>query len=249
MMIKIKQFNVYHRNRSELNRIRKEIFVNEEYKFVSGNKRPFIIDCGSHIGLSILYFKNIYPRAEILGFEPNPENFKILQKNVKVNKLRNVRTVNAALSDKDGEGFLRTDFEERKPWTWGDTIVKNMWGSEDDSKKIKIKTARLSKYIDKPVDLLKLDIEGSEQKVLEDIESKLRFVEQINMEFHGTSANRKVNSYKVIKKLLKDNGLKVKTCSKGNGLPFFDFVMRLQGKKIFTVIAVKQPSFQGTKIS
>ena len=33
------------------------------------------------IGLSIFYFKSIYPDSTILGFEPNPENFEILKKN------------------------------------------------------------------------------------------------------------------------------------------------------------------------
>jgi len=233
-------FKVYFRNEDELSRIKKEVFVDEEYEFTSLSKKPFIIDCGSHIGLSILYFKNLYPQAEILGFEPNPENFKILQKNIKVNKLSRVRLVNAALFHKNGRGILRVSFEEKDPWTWGDTVINNMWGDEDDNKKIRVKTVRLSDYINKPVDLLKLDIEGSEQKVLEEIEGKLHFVKQINMEFHGTPTAANKNSYGVIKKLLKNQLFRIKTYTKDNRFAFPDFVAHLRSKTlIFSVKATR----------
>ena len=39
-----------------------ELFVREFYKFRADNDRPKIIDCGSYIGTSILYFKDNYPK-------------------------------------------------------------------------------------------------------------------------------------------------------------------------------------------
>ena len=161
------KFKVYYRNEDEFKRIHKEIFLNEEYKFSSEKKNPFIIDCGSHIGLSILYFKSLYPDSEVIGFEPNPENFKILQKNIKENKLPRVKVFNFALSNKVGETSLHMSLEENNPWTWGDTVIYNMWGDEDNDKRVTVKTVLPSNYITKPVDLLKMDIEGSEQMVLE----------------------------------------------------------------------------------
>lgn len=239
-VVKIGRFKIYFRNKEELDRIKKEVFIDEEYKFTSKNRKPFIIDCGSHIGLSILYFKSIYPEAEVLGFEPNPQNFEIIQKNIKENKLKGVKVINAALSDKDAKDTLRVSFEEKEPWTWGDTIVKNMWGDEDDNKKIEVRTVRLSRYINKPVDLLKLDVEGSEQKVLEEIKDKLHFIKQINMEFHGTPTNKKINSYKEINKLLKDNMFKIRTYTKDKRFPFPGFVACLRNIAwIFSVKATR----------
>ena len=41
-----------------------------------------IVDIGSNIGGSILYFRAQFPQARIFGFEPHPESFAILQRNV-----------------------------------------------------------------------------------------------------------------------------------------------------------------------
>src|SRR4029077_5376180 len=41
-----------------------------------------ILDIGSNIGASILYFRNRFPNASILGFEPHPDTFAVLKQNV-----------------------------------------------------------------------------------------------------------------------------------------------------------------------
>lgn len=88
------------------------IYLFGGYKFESDKNDPLIIDCGCHIGISILSFKKQYPRSRIIGFEPNPETFKILEKNIKQNNLENVELVNAAVSDKEGEIDLYFKYEK-----------------------------------------------------------------------------------------------------------------------------------------
>jgi FkbM family methyltransferase len=225
---RIDNFKVYYRNRLELFRIKQEVFRDREYKFISENKTPFIIDCGCHIGLSIIYFKGLYPEAEILGFEPNPENFEILKKNIKVNKFTNVKVINAALSDTNGEDYLRISIRKERPWTWKDTIINNMWGNEEKNKKIKVRTVKLSTYVAKPVDLLKLDIEGSEQIVLREIEEKLPLIKRINMEFHSTPSSRDINNFTIVEELLRRNSFNVKIQRKSNIFAFANFVKHLR---------------------
>ncbi|MDP3682946.1 MAG: FkbM family methyltransferase, partial [Ignavibacteria bacterium] len=238
---KISLFKVFYRNEDEFKRIYKEIFINQEYKFSSKTKSPLIIDCGSHMGLSILYFKSIYPDSEIIGFEPNPENFQIIQKNIKENELSNVKVFNYALSDREGVTDLHVSFNDNDPWTWGDTIVYNMWSDKDNDKKVAIKTVKLSKYINRPVDLIKIDIEGSEQKVLEEIENKLHFIKEIVMEYHGTKTGIKVNDYSVIKHILERNKFNIKTTDKDLRIAFSNFVANLRKtSSVFSVRAVKK---------
>lgn len=79
-----------------------EIFVGLEYHFETDQRAPFIIDCGSNIGMSILFFKTRYPDAEILGFEPSAQAFAQLQENVNRNLLRDVRVLPVAVSDTEG---------------------------------------------------------------------------------------------------------------------------------------------------
>jgi len=205
----ISGYTFFYRNEKEFKSIYKQMFVHEEYKFLSQTDTPFIIDCGSHIGLSILYFKSKYPNSEILGFEPNPENFEILQKNIEVNNLTNVKVINAALSDKTGTATLHASLEKDDPWTWGDTLVNNMWGEKVTDRNIAVKTVRLSDYIDKNVDFMKMDVEGVEQMILQEINNKLRYINEIVLEYHNTKAAKGSNEYGVIKSLLKKNGFNV----------------------------------------
>src|SRR6266536_970073 len=69
--------------------------------FQAQNDHPTILDCGSY-GMSVLFFKTLYPGARIIGFEPDPLTFKILSQNVAQNDLKDVELHQCALSDIDG---------------------------------------------------------------------------------------------------------------------------------------------------
>ena len=59
-----------------------EIFVDEIYKFRPTSERPFVLDLGANVGVSVLYFKLNYPAARITAFEPDPAIFEYLSRNV-----------------------------------------------------------------------------------------------------------------------------------------------------------------------
>lgn len=151
------------------------MFIQQEYYFKTASQSPFIIDCGSHIGMSILYFKTMYPGARILGFEPAPETFKLLQANVKRNRLREVTVLNMAVSNE--EGTIKF---------YGDASLKSSLFFQEGKNEIEVKATRLSRYIDRKVDFLKIDVEGAEELVLSDLAStgKLDLVEQMVIEYH-----------------------------------------------------------------
>jgi hypothetical protein len=52
-----------------------EIFMDASYFFHTDNDRPLIFDCGSNIGMSVLFFKKLYQNARIIAFEPDPATF------------------------------------------------------------------------------------------------------------------------------------------------------------------------------
>lgn len=165
-----------------------ELFIEECYYFTAQKNDPFIIDCGGNIGLSTLYFKKyLYPQAKILVFEPDPCNFSVLQKNVELNKLTNVTICNKALSNKKGQSDF---FVDRKGSTSAHLILKKNTHKVISLKdKISVECVLLSDYIDKPVDLLKLDVEGAEGLVLEDLEKngKMKLIKEMFIEFHSRS--------------------------------------------------------------
>ncbi len=201
-------------NKAEFEAIYKDIFRLEEYKFSTKSKNPLIIDCGSHIGLTILYFKKLYPDSRIIGFEPNPMNFNLLQRNITQNKLKSIKLINTAVSDKEGKINFYINSESRQPWSWGDAAVKNKWYDPKKYKTIKVKSVRLSSYIDKNVDLIKLDIEGAELKVLKEIAVKLSLIRELIMEFHGSSTNPE-NDLEETLELLEKSGYTITIKYKG----------------------------------
>jgi FkbM family methyltransferase len=202
--IKINGYRFTYRNFREWFSIYKDIFILREYKFSSSADIPFIIDCGSHIGISVLYFKKLFPSSKIIAFEANPFTFKILKKNVTQNKLKNIDVFNNAVGKKKGEVNFYVGNNKKGTWNWGDSAVKNDWYDPELYKTIRVPCIKLSRHITKKVDLLKIDIEGSELSVLEEIEHKMRFVSQIYIEFHGSNSN-KSNSLKKIIAILEKN--------------------------------------------
>lgn len=154
----------------------KDIFYEERYKFVSKSRAPFIIDAGANIGVSVTYFKSLYPEAKILAFEPDPEIFHYLQKNTY--GLSNVQLINKGIYDEVTEIDFVMDHSD------GGSIFQ----SSDN--KIKIETCLLSTFLNEKVDFLKIDIEGAETKVLNECKHKLHNVENLFIEYHSFESSK-----------------------------------------------------------
>jgi FkbM family methyltransferase len=153
----------------------REIFVNHLYKFHSRSPQPYIVDCGANMGVSVLYFAKNYPGAQILAFEPDPAIYQVLEKNVSSFSLSNVSLSNKAVWDSKTVLTFYTD--------------NGMAGSVENTYKnqvpMKIHTERLLNYLDKRVDLLKMDIEGAEFTVLKDCIPGLKNVDHLFVEYHS----------------------------------------------------------------
>ncbi|MEN9407125.1 MAG: hypothetical protein RLZZ455_341 [Candidatus Parcubacteria bacterium] len=194
----------------------KDIFISGEYRFTASKKAPVIIDCGAHIGTSVLFFKSLYPNSVITAFEPNPKSFALLSENSLLHKLKRVKLIHAALAEKKGKALLYVGAVGKNPWTWGDSLVRNLSYSTEHTSSISVPTVRLSRYIQAPVDLLKMDIEGAELTVLLEIAHKLRYVKKIILEYHGSLAKK--GAFTKIQTLLKRHGFMVMLKRPGKGV-------------------------------
>lgn len=158
----------------------KDIVGARIYHFESRRQDPFILDCGSNIGGGILYYKHIYPKARIIGFEPDPSIFPYLQKNVSSNALQDVKLLQAALSAKEGYLTFYSDGQA------GSCVGGNRPSdkSSEHWTRYDVPCLRLRDFLTEPVDFLKMNIEGAEWEVLQDSEDLLRNVEEIVLEYH-----------------------------------------------------------------
>jgi FkbM family methyltransferase len=151
--------------------------VDEVYLFRSEEKSPFIIDCGSNIGLSIVYFKKLFPESEIIGFEPDPKNFEILTHNVNSFSLSKVNLINKAVWKQNDELVFESSGSIGSKLT-SRPALKN--------KSIKVLAVSLSDFIkDRKVDFLKIDIEGAEYEVLDSCRIHLKNIRNLFIEYHS----------------------------------------------------------------
>jgi FkbM family methyltransferase len=151
-------------------------FRKQIYRFEADNDHPFIIDCGAHVGVSVSWWKEAYPNARVLAFEPDPSNFRLLQQNC--GHLPNVHLINAAV------------------WTKEDTIPFLAAGGEgghiaEPSTPMRANPLRLVRcvslrpFLKAGCDLLKMDIEGAEIDVIRDCADVLGSVARMFVEYHS----------------------------------------------------------------
>jgi len=122
-----------------------------------------VVDVGANAGFFTLMINNFYPAAEVYALEPIKEVFGVLEKNIV--GLKKVKAFNIAASDRNGFApmfydsslSLASRFADSKPY--GQT-----------QKKITVKTTTMDSFCKlnhiRRVDLLKIDVETYEHKVL-----------------------------------------------------------------------------------
>jgi FkbM family methyltransferase len=160
-----------------------EIFIRHHYPFGARRPRPLVVDCGANIGMSVLYVKSLAPQAEILAFEPEPTAFRLLVENMHSNGIGGVECVQLAVAKEAGRRILRT----AAPAHAGASIEFDGVGWTE----IEVEAVRLSDRIGgRRVDFLKLDVEGSELAVLDDLSEAgvLDQVDEIALEHHPRRA-------------------------------------------------------------
>lgn len=165
-----------------------ELFQRGMYEFRAKCDSPYIIDCGANLGMSIIYFKELYPKASILAFEADDYVFQFLEKNMNVFNYKNVQLVNKAVWNCDDTlSFLDEGGAGGRLETKG-----------DNGKYKEVKCTSLKKHlVRQKVDFLKIDIEGAEYEVIKDCENELRNVEVLFIEYHSF-ANREQNLHKIL---------------------------------------------------
>src|SRR5215471_1157106 len=153
-----------------------EIFLQETYKFQSGVKDPLIIDCGANIGLSIIFFKKLYPESRIIAFEPDYGIVKKMENNLAIFGYEDICTLNKAV------WIEETTMRFATAGSLGGSLDIIPSRSFDRNVIKKVPSVRLRDFLSEMPEFLKIDIEGAEFEVLKDCADKLRNVKNIFVE-------------------------------------------------------------------
>ncbi len=159
----------------------REIFLNRSYEIPLKRPSASILDLGSNIGLSIVWFKLQYPDARIIGFEPNPEIQDLLQRNVS-------QFTDVAIYPQAVAGI----HEDREFYLMRQSKGSSLFPRDRAQQTVRITCLTLDEVLDhyfpdQTIDLLKFDIEGAEFEMLTSFQQKNRVANWIG-ELHNELA-------------------------------------------------------------
>ena len=161
-----------------------EIIFQDCYSVWKLPQNPVVVDCGANIGMFTLNVFRIRPNANVLAIEPDEDNLQHLQNNIRNINKNQLEVLPVALGGRSEKAYL----------SGSDSDAKNLnYNGSGDI----VDVVTLSSLLKGRIDLLKLDVEGSELDVLHGASSTLENVDRIFCEYHDF-ADKKMNISEVL---------------------------------------------------
>ncbi|MBL76907.1 MAG: hypothetical protein CL763_08305 [Chloroflexi bacterium] len=146
-----------------------------------------VVDVGANIGLHTLNMARITNiDGKVFAFEPDPSNFKILEKNIQMNNYENIVSEQKAVGQGHGETTL---YQSDHPG------MHRIYPQSEKSKgEIQVELTNLDKYFNDlgltdQIDFIKIDVEGFEFSVLKGMKEILENNKQIKILFEFMPEN------------------------------------------------------------
>jgi FkbM family methyltransferase len=155
----------------------RDLILDDEYGLTKLAKKPeTVLDVGGNIGLFALWAGVNFPQATIHVYEPNPELLDSLENNA---KQVGATIYSEGMGGQDGTGaFIKN----------GESMVGQCEiAPTGDINLVSLRTA--VERLGGSVDLLKLDCEGAEWEIFDDLEP-FKAVGMVRMEYHLTRPDR-----------------------------------------------------------
>jgi FkbM family methyltransferase len=163
-----------------------ETLVTDEYDILAGlTPLRTIIDGGANIGITCLHFLHSHPEAKVIAVEPFADTFEVCRKNV-TRYAGRVTAIHGAIWPHSGK--ISLDPQEQE---WTNKVRALRDGEKGATEAVTMPS--LIAAAGGSVDLLKLDVEGSEKEIFGPSAGEwLRFVRNIVIELHGPDCVERV---------------------------------------------------------
>jgi FkbM family methyltransferase len=181
-VVKLNKRNFYYSDFPSFISMYEEIFYKRIYQVPL--KNPSILDIGSNIGMSIRWFKEIYTECKIVGFEADPNIYKLQKKNL--HDLNGITLINQAVWSENTIIKFSSDGADAGR-------VSNNQSTDIKYKKLIEVEARDIKEVLKefgPFNFIKMDIEGAEAEVIPQCKGLLQDVQYFFCEYHSSSLEK-----------------------------------------------------------
>ncbi len=159
-----------------------EIFLHRYYRCprplpVQSIRR--VVDLGANVGFSCLYWLTQFPRSEVIALEPHPNHFTQCRANLAMNGMLPRVELHQAAAGTEARQVMLSD-----AGTSSSVLAAAAGGIAAPMLDV------FALLADRPVDLLKLDIEGGEYAILDDPRFPALQVPHLVMEWHGGPADK-----------------------------------------------------------
>ena len=151
-----------------------QVFLDEEHAIDLDTAPQTICDLGANVGLASIYFANRFPNAKIIAIEPERENFLQLKANTAA--YENIEIIHGAAWPRDTNLSIVNTDKGSNAFQVKETTIEE----EVDCVGISIPTI-LENFAKNRIDLLKMDIEGSELDLFADQESLQNWITKIGV--------------------------------------------------------------------
>ena len=148
-----------------------------------------VFDVGANCGAAAVYFAAAYPGAQIHAFEPAAEPFRRLGRNAA--RSPNIATHNVGLHSHDQRVPLYAGAIDSVTGSIYARDTKNATTSETVT--LRSFSGWLDEHGISEIDVLKVDVEGSEVDVLESLGDRLRAVKVVYVEYDSSDARRQID--------------------------------------------------------
>lgn len=137
-----------------------QVFLRDQYHINIPFSPKTIIDAGANIGLAAVYFSHRYPNASIIAIEPSKENFEQVKKNIE--QYPQIKAICSGVWNRDVHLAIINTEGVKNAFMVAETTPDN----PNAVSAISIETIMRNEgwYT---IDILKMDIEGSEKEVFE----------------------------------------------------------------------------------
>jgi FkbM family methyltransferase len=214
----------------------KKLFVNSNDPvitpslFLNGTYEPFetkifmnlikendiLLDIGANIGYYSIIAASIIKKGKIYAFEPEPHNYDLLTRNIKINGYNNIIPVQKVVSNFNGKVKMYIDNKNTGSHSLSQENVANL------KNYLEVNSIKLDDYLEginqRKVDIIKMDVQGAESQVIDGLTKTLHHNTSIKiiMEFWPKGLiNMEINPIKFLQKI-KTLGFKIAVLDEAN---------------------------------
>ena len=166
-------------------------------KHFPNDKKLNFIDAGSNIGLTSVYFSKFFPNSDFITIEPDDSNFETLSFNLSSNGIEAKEKVKGGIWSTNSFLKIVSDFRDQNDWSFR---------VEETTSATNLKAFSINHLMEmnrfETLDILKIDIEGSEKEVLTSPKANVSYLAKtkcVAIEIHDEFDCREA-IYEVLKK-------------------------------------------------